>query len=309
MTIHLRRSRPTVDADRLKSQAAELGGALSGASARAGQTASQLAHAAALQARDAAGHAKEWAAPRAEKAWYESRRATAPKVERAAEKALPLVDKTHDRLVDDVLPKLLAAVNAAAAATAISADRARDVTSAKLTDLAHINVPEPKKSHTGAKVFWSIAGLAVVGAVIAAFRRSRPLSDPWAEEPWEAGDRDAKARLGNAADTVGETAGHAIARTKEASERVAERAREATRKATARRRAEGDVTATEALPVTDEPPVPAAEPTGSTSTASKPATPAASTSATSKPAAKPAASKPKSATSKPETPPSDTPPS
>ena len=111
MTRHLRRSRQTVDADRLKSQAAELGGALSGASARAGQTATQLAH----QAKEAAVQAKDWAAPRAEKAWYEGRKAAAPKVERAAEMALPLVDKTHDRLVDDLIPKLVAAVTAAAA--------------------------------------------------------------------------------------------------------------------------------------------------------------------------------------------------
>jgi hypothetical protein len=280
MTRHLRRSRPTVDADRLKSQAAELSGALSDASSRAGQTASQLAH----QAKDAAVHARDWAAPRAEKAWYEGRKAAAPRVERAAEMALPLVERTHDRLVDDLLPRLIAAVGAAAAATAVGADRARDATSAKLTELAHIPVPEPKKSRTGAKIFWSIAGLAVAGAVVTVFRRSRPMNDPWAEEPWESAEHDLKALaaearkdLGAAADTVGKTAGLAVARTREASERVAERAREATRKATARRRSDEDSAAAEAatnggLPTPAPKPAAAKRPTATKPTARKPTT-------------------------------------
>lgn len=231
MFDHLCRSaHPTVDADHLKSQAADVGALLSDASARAGQAAETLAH----QAKDAAVQAKDWAAPRVEKAWYEGMKAAAPKVELAAEKALPLVDRTHDRLVDDVLPKLLAAVNAAAAAAAVGVDKARDVASAKLTDLAHIAPEPPKRSHTGAKVFWSIAGLAIAGAVLAAFRRSRPTTDPWAEEPWEEADADLEAAatqlgddLGDAADLVGEKAADATAVVKDSSAKVAERAREA----------------------------------------------------------------------------------
>ena len=210
MFDHLCRSaHPTVDADRLKSQAADVGALLSDASVRAGQAAETFAH----QAKDAAVQAKDWAAPRVEKAWYEGMKAAAPKVELAAEKALPLVDRTHDRLIDDVLPKLLAAVNAAAAAAAVGADKARDVASARLTDLAHIAPEPPKKSHTGAKVFWSIAGLAIAGAVLAAFRRSRPTTDPWAEEPWEDAGEDLDARttqldddLADAADLVSKKA-------------------------------------------------------------------------------------------------------
>ena len=223
---HHRRSHPTVDADRLKSQAADVGSALHDASIRAGQTAGQFAH-----------QAKDWAAPRLEKAWYEGKKAAAPRVERAAERALPLVDRTHDRLVDDILPKLVAAVGAAAAAAASGADRARDSASAKLTDMAHIEIPKPKKSHTGAKVFWSIAGLAVLGAVVAVFRRRRPTTDPWAEEPWESAEYDLKARaaeakkeLADVAENVAEAAGGAVAKTRQAGEKVAGVAREATRK-------------------------------------------------------------------------------
>lgn len=236
------RAHPTVDADRLRSQAADAGAALSVASARAGQTAGALAH----QAKDAAAHAKEWAAPRVEQALREGKKAAAPKVELAAEKALPLVDRTHDRLVDDVLPKLVVAVNAAAAAAAIGADKARDLAAARLTELAH--VPPPKKSRTGAKVFWSIAGLAVVGAVLAILRRSRPSTDPWAEDPWEDDETQLPIRtdavrngLADAADAVGEVAGEAVAvardtteKVKETTEKVAEKVAETTRKVTRR---------------------------------------------------------------------------
>lgn len=251
------RAHPTVDADRLRSQAADAGAALSVASARAGQTAGALAH----QAKDAAAQAKEWAAPRVEQALREGKKAAAPKVELAAEKALPLVDRTHDRLVDDVLPKLVVAVNAAAAAAAIGADKARDLAAARLTELAHVP-PPPKKSRTGAKVFWSIAGLAVVGAVLAILRRSRPSTDPWAEDPWEDDETQLPIRtdvvrngLADAADAVGEVAGEAVAvardtteKVKETTEKVAEKVAETTRKVTRRAAPAADV---EAAPTDD----------------------------------------------------------
>src|SRR5690554_7614449 len=115
MPDRLRGSRTTLDADRLKSQAAQVGARLSDASVRAGQAAETLA----TQAREAALTAKEWAAPRAEKAWREGKRAAAPKIEAAAANAIPLVDKGHDKLVDEILPKLVAAVTAAASAAAV----------------------------------------------------------------------------------------------------------------------------------------------------------------------------------------------
>jgi len=244
MFDHLCRSaHPTVDADRLKSQAADVGALLSDASARAGQAAETFAH----QAKEAAVQAKDWAAPRVEKAWYEGMKAAAPKVELAAERALPLVDRTHDRLIDDVLPKLLAAVNAAAAAAAAGADKARDVASARLTDLAHIAPEPPKKSHTGAKVFWSIAGLAIAGAVLAAFRRNRPTTDPWAEEPWEDAEEDLDPRttalgddlgdaadLADAADLVSKKAADVTAAVKDSSAKVAGLVQETAAKAAAK---------------------------------------------------------------------------
>src|SRR5690606_10412919 len=147
----------------------------------------------ATQAREAALTAKDWAAPRAEKAWREGKRAAAPKIEAAAANAIPLVDKGHDKLVDEILPKLVAAVTAAASAAAVGADKARDLADAKLVELAHI-APEPPRRRTGAAIFWTIAGLAVAGAVVAVFRRRRVTTDPGADEPREEAEADLAAR-------------------------------------------------------------------------------------------------------------------
>lgn len=261
MLDRLRGSRPTLDADRLKSQAADVGARLSDVTARAGLTAEQLAE----QAKEAALHAKGWAAPRAEKAWYEGKKAAAPKIEAAAEKAIPVVDTAHDRLVDDILPKLVAAITAAAGAAAVGADKAREVADAKLTELAHIAPPPPKK-HTGAKVFWSIAGLAIAGAVYAAFRRRQPTTDPWAEEPWDdaEADLDARAAEVQAATAIDDDAPDAVAESgletaeaeanaaaEETTEKLGDDAAEAkprrtrTRKPAADATAEGDAAPTE----------------------------------------------------------------
>ena len=261
MFDQIRRSaRHSVDAERLKAQAAAAGVALADASAQASHTAALLAE----QAKEAANQAKVWAAPhvgaavdwttpRVEKAWRDSAHAVEPKVERAAEKALPLVETAPDTLVEDRLPRVVAAVNAAAVAAAAGADKARDATEKKLIDLAHIEIPEPQKSHTGAKVFWLFAGFAAIAAAFTAWRSSRPTNDPWAEQPWEStgepgSDRfkaraaEAREELGGVvtdvrhdledrAEAVGEAAGGAVAHAREASEKVAERAREATERA------------------------------------------------------------------------------
>ncbi len=251
MLDRLRGSRPTLDADRLKSQAADVGARLSDVTARAGLTAEQLAE----QAKEAALHAKDWAAPRAEKAWYEGKKAAAPKIEAAAEKAIPVVDTAHDRLVDDILPKLVAAITAAAGAAAVGADKAREVADAKLTELAHIAPPPPKK-HTGAKVFWSIAGLAIAGAVYAAFRRRQPATDPWAEEPWDDAEADLESRAAAALDEVppaGEAAvvaergletaeAEAVAAAEETTEKLGDSADEAKPRRTRTRKPAGEST-------------------------------------------------------------------
>jgi len=273
MFDHIRRSAlPTVDADKLKTQAAEVGAALSDASVHAGHTAAHLAEqaaVAAVQAKEWAAPrveaAVEWATPRVEKALRDAAKAAEPTVERAAEKAVPMVDSAHDAFVEEVLPKLTAAITAAVAAAVVGADKVRDAASARLTEIAHLEVPEPRRSHTGAKVFWLVTGAAAAVAALFAWKRSKPTVDPWAEQPWEPADSadrfkhraaeareelggvvaDVKHELGDAAEAVGEVAGEAVAmtrgatdRAREAAERAAEKTREATDKA---REAVGEV--------------------------------------------------------------------
>ncbi|WP_188037306.1 hypothetical protein [Actinotalea sp. JY-7885] len=239
---------PVVEVDDLKAHAAHVQAALADASAQAGIAAARLGE----EAKAAALQAKGWATPRVEKALHDATAAAAPRVEKAAEKSLPIVESAHDRFVDELLPKIVAAVNAAAVAAAAGADKARDAASTKLSEIAHVEPPAPPKSHRFAKVFWLVAGVVGIVGAVGAWRRSRPTTDPWAEQPWETEDTgserlkaaaaDVRYELADAAETVGEAAGETVARTREATERAAALAREAAekaRKASPRRRAAG----------------------------------------------------------------------
>ncbi len=317
MFARFRRSPASLDAERLKGQVAEVGAALSDASAHGAKAAAELAGQAkkwaAPRAKDAATHAKDWAAPRAkdaaewatprakdaaaqaaeaaehavqwatprakdaaaqaaeaaehavewatprveaavewatprvEKALSEAAEKAAPAVEKAAGKAYPYVDVAHDKFVDEVLPKIAAVVGAAMVAAAESADKARDVTAEKLAEIAHLEPPTPPKSHRFAKVFWTITGIALIVAAISAWQKSKPTTDPWAEQPWEPAEpaerikahaaeargvaSDVRHELEDAAEVVGERAGETVARTREATEKAKAAAREATEKA------------------------------------------------------------------------------
>ena len=125
MIDRFRRSTPpVVEEPHPRLKAAEIGALLAGATAVAGKTASQLAE----QAREAATGAREWAAPhvasaidwtspRVQKAWADAYRNASPHVEKAAGKALPVVDVAHDRFVQEVLPRFMAAMTAVGGGT------------------------------------------------------------------------------------------------------------------------------------------------------------------------------------------------
>lgn len=182
-------------------------------------------------------HGKDWAKPRVEKAWRRTQEKVGPQIEEAARKAVPVVDTAHDKFVDEIVPKVVAAVAAAGAAASTGADKARDVASAKLTEMAH--VAAPKKSHKVRKAFLWLLLAGAVAAAVQAWRRSTPKHDPWAEDPWEPapGQEGFKARaaevreefkgvvddvryeLGDAAEAVGEAAGEAVAKTRETTAR------------------------------------------------------------------------------------------
>lgn len=145
------------------------------------------AHHAALQAKEgaalAAVSAKGWAAPRLEKAKDKSVERTAPKVEHAAEALAPRVDAVHDKIVEDVLPRLVEAFSAAAAAAAMKADAARDVSQAGLSTAgkkakAARKVAEPKRSKRKVFFLLTLVG-AAAAAGFAAWKRSQPTDDPW----------------------------------------------------------------------------------------------------------------------------------
>ena len=68
--------------------------------------------------RTAAEQARDWAAPRIERGVTKGMQAVAPRIEAAAERAVPAVDAVRDRIVEDMLPRLVDAMNAAALAGA-----------------------------------------------------------------------------------------------------------------------------------------------------------------------------------------------
>ncbi len=238
--------RPKIDVDteRLKGQAAGLGASLA-----------EGAKHGAVRASDAAGQAKDWTTPRVEAfvAWLvpqvehlyrESVKTAAPQVEKVAQKATPAIDTAHDKLVDELIPKLVAAMNEAAVKAGAQVEHVADVAavtagtqSKKVVKAARKAAKEAAKAEkkgSGAKVFWVVAGLAGAGAAAFAWLRSRSTTDPWAE-PWEPADgsESLKARaqsaagdlndaVGDAADAVGEVAGTAVAKGRDAAAKAAE---------------------------------------------------------------------------------------
>jgi hypothetical protein len=68
--------------------------------------------------RTTAEQARDWAAPRIERGVTKGMQAVAPRIEAAAERAVPAVDAVRDRIVEDMLPRLVDAMHAAALAGA-----------------------------------------------------------------------------------------------------------------------------------------------------------------------------------------------
>ncbi|MEP7765358.1 hypothetical protein [Sanguibacter sp. 25GB23B1] len=254
-----------IDSEKIKGQASDVVAALSDGAHQAGDVATVFAG----QAREAAVQAKdwstpkveafvEWVTPRFEQAWNETLKATAPRVEKAAEKAAPVIDSAHDKIVDDLLPKFVAALNAAAESAADAAVHgvavAGSKTSAGATHLADsiaaasergpLKLAEAAKaaekhSKKSGKGWWIVGGVAAAGGAYVLWKRSQPTTDPWAE-PWEKVDAhsfdevvdDAKVAVGDAAEAVGEAAGAAVAKSREVSGKVAGSVEELSEKVT-----------------------------------------------------------------------------
>lgn len=131
----------------------------------------------------------DWAAPRVEKAWKKGVTATAPRLADAAGKSRDAVDVAHDKLVDDVLPKVIAALEDAAKAAKGGADdvQSRVHTVVKNTEKALKKQEKAAKgsSKWGKTIGWVLVGSAVAGAGVLIWRRTQPVDDPWAEEYWD----------------------------------------------------------------------------------------------------------------------------
>ncbi|MFD2027289.1 hypothetical protein [Promicromonospora aerolata] len=216
-----------IDTEKVKERAAEASALLSDVSSRAAVQAEALA----AQAKGQASSAKDWAqprvndfiawlTPRAEKAWQDSLQAAAPQVEKVAGKAAPLIDTAHDKLVDDLLPKMVATFNDAASNAASAQGKA--------SLAASVTAAADKANKKGSKKGWLVAlaagGVAVAGYVF--WKRAQPQTDPWAE-PWEqatgADYTDGSARHSSG---VGSAAGSAVAKGKEAGARAAQTAKD-----------------------------------------------------------------------------------
>src|SRR5690625_3506137 len=111
---------PKISADQVKDQAAE-----------AGKFARQFGDEAKDWATPRVEAAKDWAGPKVDKAWRDAVEAAAPRIAEAAEKSRGAVDVAHDKIVDDVLPLVVAKMEDAAKVAKKGAEKAADSASGK----------------------------------------------------------------------------------------------------------------------------------------------------------------------------------
>jgi hypothetical protein len=160
-------------AERARDQVAET------ASTVSEQLRDRVAPAVSARAKDA----KEWAAPRVERGVERGLEAAAPRVEQAVEKVSPKVDAARDKLVDDLLPRLVVALNAAAAAgghvASEAGDEARERSKGAAAVLRGDAVAKPKKRRGRRFLVFAMVA-AAIGAAVAAFKSRAPKDDPWA---------------------------------------------------------------------------------------------------------------------------------
>jgi hypothetical protein len=138
----------------------------------------RIAPAVTHKARDA----KTWAAPRVERGVERGLVVAAPRVESAVEKVSPKVDAARDKLVEDLLPRLVVALNAAAAAGHAASDaggeaRARGKGAAAV--LSGTAVAKPKRRRGRRFLLFAMVA-AAVSAAVAVFKSRSAKDDPWA---------------------------------------------------------------------------------------------------------------------------------
>ncbi|WP_165962634.1 hypothetical protein [Occultella glacieicola] len=195
----------------------------------AGKAARQLADQGKDWATPKVEAALEWAGPRVDKAWRTGVTAAAPVVADYAERSKDVVDTAHDKIVDDVIPRVIAAMEEAAKAAQSGSDNLQVKANAALDAAAAAVAEQEKKAKGGSKVGktigWVLVAGAVAGAGVLIWRRTQPVDDPWAEEYWD--DAVAAPAAGEgAAATVAEKAKHVAEDAKAATAQAADKASE-----------------------------------------------------------------------------------
>ncbi len=129
--------------------------------------------------------AREWAKPHFE----HGVELAAPKVDAAVQTLVPKVDTARDKIVEDLLPRIAAALTAAAAASAAAREEAVAVgheaairgAGAKMVLTGEAVAKQKRSLGKGGKVALIVGLVAIVGAAAAYFvKRSAPKEDPWA---------------------------------------------------------------------------------------------------------------------------------
>jgi hypothetical protein len=159
-------------AERARDQVAET------ASTVSEQLRERVAPAVGAKARDA----KDWAAPRVERGVEKGLEVAAPRVESAVDRMSPKVDAARDKLVDDLMPRLVVALNAAAAAGHAASgvgDEARDRSKGAAAVLRGDAVAKPRKHRRRRFLLFAMVA-AAIGAAVAAFKSRSTKDDPWA---------------------------------------------------------------------------------------------------------------------------------
>jgi hypothetical protein len=120
--------------------------------------------------------AKEWAAPRAQKGLD----AAAPRVEHAVETVSPKIDAARDKLVDEVLPRLVDAINAATTQAAQAKNEAVEIAKDTWAVGSGKAVAVPKKKKHRVRKILMLGGLVAGGVAVVKAMRGGPKDDPWA---------------------------------------------------------------------------------------------------------------------------------
>ena len=209
-----------IDAADLLEQASAIGHVVSERAVEAGKAAAALANQGVDWATPKIAAAIDWATPRAENAWREGVKAAAPKIEAAAQAVKPAVASAQEKLVADILPRLVAAADAAADAAAEAAAKAEARVDNRIDEIVQAATAAEPKSSRGKKFRWVLVGAAVAGTGYLLWKRTKPIEDPWAEEYWD----DASAQAASEAEAAPEepAAGEAAEEAEAAPEEPAE---------------------------------------------------------------------------------------